>query len=145
MNQRRFACYVSRSFHFCDVSPESHFPYQCTVHSTQIQNSRFDEIWYLSLSLKYLLLFLRINIPQLLGCMCYTCGSVPTFSVQGVFVSLQWMDGKSYSGQIAQVSTISGPWGATLMEPKCLWTEKSRNTYFPAFWFLMFGQEKGTF
>ena len=29
------------------------------------------------------------------------------------------MDGKSSSGQIAQVSTTSGPLGATLIEPIC--------------------------
>ena len=29
------------------------------------------------------------------------------------------MDGKSSSGQIAQVSTTSGPLGATLIEPVC--------------------------
>ena len=34
-------------------------------------------------------------------------------------MSLQWMDGKSYLGQIAQVSNLSGPQSATLMEPIC--------------------------
>ena len=34
-------------------------------------------------------------------------------------MSWRWMDGKSSSGQIAKVSTTSGPLGATLIEPVC--------------------------
>ena len=52
------------------------------------------------------------------------------------------MDGKSYSGQIAQVSTISGPQSATLMEPICticLWKVKIKELLFLI---AMFGQER---
>ena len=47
-------------------------------------------------------------------------------------MSLQWMDGKSYLGQIAQVSNLSGPQSATLMEPICaicLWKVKIKESF----------------
>ena len=59
-------------------------------------------------------------------------------------MSLQWMDGKSYLGQIAQVSTLSGPQSATLMEPICaicLWKVKIKESFL-ALLSAMFGQER---